>query len=469
MFLGSVGQDPYDYSSLVDDVSSWPQEELLKSDHRALLVNSDQHVAVLPQFQPHNATPSRSLASRGNGYVLAYHYSDQLTAGALNLLSLQCWTAGLGSQVKVVEPFIRNGSYWGVEASLLRNSTGVPRLRDIFDRMQWKMYAKRKQMSKLASWEEFLQGVPRRLILVGMACKKLDKNFQDFAVKLANGKGFRIVREVCTDGETVFSAARFQAYVYANYTPSDAVVLFSMWSGISETLSQPPLRYRIPISDMQRCERNSQIKKFMDSIPQSRRLVNNAKIYIERYLSSSSNDGLVPLKRLPGVGGENQGARESRDGYIAVMFRLEQLFVRRKLKSEADRLEGGRRCVNSILREVSAVKEHGPLRVFLAMDSGKYGSYKFRRKNDTIVHQLSQSLFNGLYPSGSMSYSDWEATFSSVADFITPGYIAMLQLSVAVRSSDLLLAGRGSFQSIAEREVKFQHASNARVHLIKGC
>ena len=132
--------------------------------------------------------------------------------------------------------------------------------------MQWKMYAKRK---KLASWEEFLQGAPRRLILVGMACKKLDKNFQDFA-ELANSKGFRIVREVCTDDETVFLAARFQAYVYANYTPSDTVVLFSMWSGISETLSQPPLRYRIPITDMQRCERNSQIKKFMDSIPQSR-------------------------------------------------------------------------------------------------------------------------------------------------------------------------------------------------------
>ena len=91
--------------------------------------------------------------------------------------------------------------------------------------------------------------------------------------------------------------------------------------------------------------------------------MNNAKIYIERYLSSSSNDGLVPLKRPPGVGGDNQGAHASRDGYIyiAVMFRLEQLFVRRKLKSEADRLEGGRRCVNSILREVTAVKEHGPL------------------------------------------------------------------------------------------------------------
>ena len=87
-------------------------------------------------------------------------------------------------------------------------------------------------------------------------------------------------------------------------------------------------------------------------------------------------------------------------------------------------------------------------------------------KNDTIVHQLSQDLFNGLYPSGSMSYSDWEASFASVADFVTPGYIAMLQLSVAVRSSDILLAGRGSFQSIAEREARIECQSTSNQRLL---
>lgn len=332
----------------------------------------------------------------------------------------------------------------------------------------WSLYAKRNQLSLLANWERFLLNAPRKMILVNMDCRKLNKKFQNFALKLSKVKGFRIVREVCTDNEMVFSAAQFQSHVYDNHRPSDTVVFFGMWSGISATLSLPPFFYRVPITGLQRCERDSNIKKFMDSIPQSKRIVENAKKYIKRYLSSSSDELVLwaNQSRWRQMG----PARDTNREYMAVMFRLEQLFMRRKLSTEADQLEGGRKCIKGILRAVSSIKGDRPtMKVFLAMDSGRYGSYKFRRKNHTVVHQLAHDLFSGLYPGDSMSYADWEDSFARIADFSTPGYVAMLQLGVAVRASELVLAGGGSFQSIAEREIRFQHQSYTRVHQIRNC
>ena len=40
------------------------------------------------------------------GYVMATHYSDQMTGSPPNLMSLQCWASILGPSVRVVEPFV---------------------------------------------------------------------------------------------------------------------------------------------------------------------------------------------------------------------------------------------------------------------------------------------------------------------------------------------------------------------------
>lgn len=72
------------------------------------------------------------IQGRKSGYVLAKDYSDQLTAGSVNILTLQCWASQLHDRVKVVEPFLRDGSYWGLQASQLHNAS-TPRLRDVFD------------------------------------------------------------------------------------------------------------------------------------------------------------------------------------------------------------------------------------------------------------------------------------------------------------------------------------------------
>lgn len=424
-------------SSLV--ISPWPFE--VKTTGSGSLVNSTSPRPV----ETFNVTPSHSQGRKlKSGFVLAMDYSDQLTAGSVNLLSLQCWASQLHDRVKVVEPFLRCGSYWGVEASHLRNASTL-RLRDIFNATGWRRYSTNRALSPLANWEDFLKTAPRKMVLAGLGRKALDKRFYDFALKFAKVRGFKIVRQVCTDSKIVFSAREFQSRIYGNFRPADTVVLFDTWSGISGTLPRPPLRYRLPINDLHWCERDSSIKKFMDSIPQSRRILGNGRRYIKRFLSHSSH------------------------GYIAVMFRLEQLFVGRKLITESDKLRGGSKCIESILKKVTAIKRKGLTQVFLAMDSGKYGSYKYRSKNRTVVHQLSHDLFRRLYDGGSMTFDSWEASFRSVADFLAPGYVAMLQLSVAVRATELLLAGGGSFQSVAEREIKFRHQSNARVHHIRDC
>ena len=54
-------------------------------------------------------------------------------------------------------------------------------------------------------------------------------------------------------------------------------------------------------------------------------------------------------------------------------------------------------------------------------------------------------------------------------DFSEPGFVAMLQLYVAMRAKIIILAGGGSFQSIAERATHHQQYSDARVHHVNDC
>ncbi len=479
---------------------SWKSELVIISN----LSRSPLGVAP-PVPHMHSTTPapppppvsSRSGRGSGSGYVLATHYEDQLTAGSVNLLSLQCWASSLrlgrsvktveqkspqshqlgnsveiveqpspqshqlgisvktvepplspqshrlGRSVKTVEPFICDGSHWGLEDSLSQDPV-TPRLRDVFDASRWSRYAKRHMLSPLVNWEEFLKKAPKNMIVVGRDCKNGSHN--NTASRFAKRYGFQIVRDVVIDCATMFSAAKFKSLIYGNYMPADAVVLFDYWPGIAKTLSPSFQKYRIPITDLERCVRGSEMKKFMDFVPQSRRIIENGRHYIERYLPSE-------------------------DGYIAVMFRLEQLFVRRQLRTETSQIRSGKRCIKSILQVVKRLRKTGPTGdVFLAMDTGKYGSQSFRKWNSTAPYKLSRDLFTGIYgEKSSTTFEVWEDSFSSVADFSTPGYVAMLQLNVAVRATELILVGGGSFQSIAAREIKYRHQSDARVHRIKEC
>ena len=370
----------------------------------------------------------------GYGYVMVAHYMDQITAGSVNLLSLQCWAASLRDKVFVVQPFVVEKSHFGLElSSRLRND---PTLADIFNSQAWRRFTDRMHFAPLVSWKEFLSKAPRRIISVELNCVRKHKVYGNTVAQFAQHNNFTVVRVACLTVNQSLSASEFRELVYERHQPHDVTVLFNHWSGISPSVP------RLPLSDLEKCERSASFKKFMDYIPLSQRIQRNGEKYIAKYLSSS-------------------------DGYIAVMLRLEQMFLKHKLSTADERLQRGTACIKSILKEVKRQRRQGLTSVFLAMDTGKYGSSSFRNSSVSTASQLSHHLLHAIYKD--ISFEDWEETFESVSELKVPGYVAMLQLHIAMRAEVLLLAGGGSFQSIAERVIVYRHHSDTRVKHIREC
>ena len=58
-----------------------------------------------------------------NSYILAVNFWDQQISGLRNLLSLQCWAAHLGQNVKVVEPFVIGSKFGALPLDGSRQTT----------------------------------------------------------------------------------------------------------------------------------------------------------------------------------------------------------------------------------------------------------------------------------------------------------------------------------------------------------
>ena len=360
-----------------------------------------------------------------SGYVLATRYTDQLTSGLKNVMSLQCWASSLNSRVKVVRPFLRDGSRYGFEPSMVSDISKEkgPSFFDIVDAKTWSHFTNSRRYSALASWEEFLNKAPKKIILVDHGCEKVTQSFLDYAMKFIENNGFEVLRRVCTSTRKKWiTSEEHKRLIYGSHKPNETVVLFRLWGGIISSLNMRMLREG-PISDLHSCELGHGHFSYYANIPPSRRIQQNGKKYIEKY--------------------------QLEKGYIAIMFRIERLFHYKKARSDADQIRVGKKCINSILNEVRKWKSHGFREIFLAMDTGKYGSSKYRRNNITTPNKLSTELFNRLYSSTSLSYSEWEESFDSVADFSEAGYIGAVQQYVAANAKVLLLAGGGTFQNRA--------------------
>ena len=445
--IETLGQSKLDSERVVNGRQECVRTRALSSqlpDHKAPEREARSVAGRKPKSKRRKVKKTSSLSHLqgqvGYGYVMVAHYMDQITAGSVNLLSLQCWVASLRDRVLVVQPFVVEKSHFGLElSSRLRND---PTLADIFNSQAWRRFTDRMDFAPLVSWKEFLSKAPRRIISVELNCARKHKVYiyGNTVTQFAQQINFTVVRVACLAVNQSLSASEFRELVYERHQPHEVTVLFNHWSGISQ---QPPLSVpRLPLSDLEKCERSASFKKFMDYIPLSQRIQRNGEQYIAKYLSSS-------------------------DGYIAVMLRLEQMFHKHKLSTADERLQRGTACIKSILKEVKRQRKQGLTSVFLAMDTGKYGSSSFRNNSVSTASQLSHHLLHTIYKD--ISFEDWEETFESVSELKVPGYVAMLQLHIAMRAEVLLLAGGGSFQSIAERGIVYRHHSDTRVKHIREC
>ena len=306
----------------------------------------------------------------GFGYVLATHYSDQLTSGGWNVVSLQCWARAISKHLKVVEPFVV-GSIFG-----LNLSGGEPmdmkqevRIRDIYSMENWEEQLKGDHFSSFENWETFLKSAPRNLITVGKQCEyeNCDDKFRSDVLLFAKKHKLNMTRYVHLKNE-FHTFDEFRDIIYGDHKPEQSVVIFRRWGGISNQLSV----YRISLSDSNNLK-CSGIGGNFSIFKTSSKIIEDSSRYWNQYMS-----------KVKGT------------GYISVMLRAERFVIRHKfraIKSEDIKLSLFKKCVDSIVNQVhNFQKLYNTSGVFLTADSRKSGSDGLRdRHNNGMIDNVVET------------------------------------------------------------------------------
>ena len=367
------------------------------------------------------------------GYVLALSYWDQQTSALRNLLGLQCWATKVN--LKVVEPFVV-GSDYGMQVVKQNNDSDEMevRFRDLFDIDQWNGQYHTK-LTPLVSWKSFLENAPRNIILVEIKYTDHPMKFPELPLDVACNKKrltqqflryfgshqFHLQRTVCLDFKKlgILTTSQFNAYLFGNFSTSSVSVVFTEWRGIATSVY-----HRIMLRDFV-CD--SRLGVALGLNP-SQKIFKHANQYIQRYLH----------------GGD----------YVAIALRLERMF------SPAGKVNVSA-CLNKTLGYLSRLKQRiHPANTFLSIDAGRFGSKGYKKKPlmaSTLTLQV-EKLIETLY-GNSTTIEDWEETFVNISRTSNPGYIALLQKTIATRAKCLLLVGGGTFQQHASMLYQRMHTS----------
>ena len=437
-----------DYTDVVDLIKNEHPSESPTS-HDLTPTEMSVTLTTTPKHTPLEGVHQKEISK--HGFILALQYLDQITGGTMNLLSLQCWAKsvtppGREYSVRVVEPFIQQGSRFGVSLMSKKRfqTENDILLRDLFDYLRWTAYTINKKYADLISWNKFLSSSPKQIIMVYSTCTNCsclsDNNLSSSKQVFLQDHNFKVVRTVCYHVGPVYEhkANEFRDLVYGPFSPTDVTVVFDTWGGI---IDQRNTLKRLILSDLPQC-----VRSINDGLmTPSAKVVADSEAYVKQYIHKSTDD-----------------RNSTSDVYIAVMFRMEYyaILLQRKGTSKYSQYKSMLRCIDNIASRVNHLKRtHRTQSVFLAMDYGKFGSVSFGRlleqENGKIiltkdeVDTASKRLYTMLFGNSS-SLRDWEESFDRVASVKSPGYVAMMQKTLASRATCLVLVGGGSFQKTTQ-------------------
>lgn len=392
-------------------------------------------------------------------YMLADDYWEQQSSGSRNLHLLQCWAGQLN--LSVLEPFMHDSSLRTHLTSLHpTNKQGQPELRfgDLFDLQAWNKDSRELGYAGLEPWEDFLTNSPKDIITVQFKYAYSDevranKNRlrqnplidlksryttgcpkgwpKEQQIQFLRSQDFRIVRDVCFNFEygDFLTSDEFFRHIYAHYAPGDVTVVFKQWrgtGGIGRVLVKESLCHNAFTQE---------------HIAPSRRLISDAQLYIQKYLSDRNNN------------------------YIAIMARLEKS----KITLRRDGIVGY--CLNKTISYLENLRADSGLNTtFLSIDIGKYGSNSFRNTGDkSDLSTEFKRFFTKLY-NGSVSISSWEHGFEEISRSVDAGYIALLQKAIVTRAKCVIFVGGGSFQKHALHLYQTLHPTQERcIRIVKEC
>ena len=387
------------------------------------------------------ASPSISPRS-GLGYVLAFSYSDQLTAAVVNVLSLMCLATKFGG-VRVVEPFVVNSNL-GVNGS--KSWTEQLKFRDIFDITLFEEHVSKKHFNQFIPYQTFIKDAPRKVLLVQYRYPCGDQTVWNMARDFSDMNGFELVGKVCLNygREKSFTIDMLENQIYSHFNKTEVVVLFEMYGGIVETRNKA---YRIAAKNTT-CGRYALDYEIVQPSPS---VFSDANAYMQRYLNGSST-------------------------YISLMIRLERILLFSKVQGVQNSTHYARQCLNNVLKKLRYIKTRtGITATFLAIDVGTYGSkgfHIFPAKGKAVLPPVEE-FFSALFDNKT-SLQEWEDTFTSVGlgQTKTSGYIAMMQKVVAVRGDVLILVGsraKSTFQTTSKGLYHKFHGKGEIIELNSKC
>ena len=372
----------------------------------------------------------------GNGYMFAVVYSDQGTGAFTNLMSIRCFAGKLGN-IRIVEPFVV-GSRLGINVS--KNWREEMKFSDIFDTGVANDNAKGKNFSEMVPFEEFLEDAPRKLLVVQHRCVPClipcgHPRGLEYGRTFADKHGFEVVGQVCLDykenGKTQLRDITKQ--IYNKYDKSELTVMFTRFGGLEKGGFSPDRVFRLFISGAPAACYRGHLNVFPVIRP-SKLVRQSADIYVERFLQTK---------------------------YISVMIRIEMVLGSPRKDTEEAR-KRTKTCLSNLARRLDGIRSKtGIGKIFVCLDIGKYGSDVLRQK--AVVDNLGpeyDSFLSRTVEDG-MTLFKLDATFTNATLIDNPGFVAMMQKTIAARGDALvLLPGNSNFQSSALELHQSMHKSN---------
>ena len=386
-----------------------------------------------------NQLPSQ-IQSR-NSYILALDFWDQQISGLRNLLSLQCWAAHLGQNVKVIEPFVIGSKFGALPLDGSRQRTPLT-FGGLYNKSIWNTetpkYSKAK-LAGLADWNTFVSSAQQSVVLVTMYYSDLPSS--DCSLSVLNKRthefiltfDMEVVHEVCINLKEVglVTTAKFDALVFGNLNISDTdlTVIISQWRGILNKDG-----WRVCLLDSP-CAQGLGFSHFALHLQPNKNVINDANTFIQLYYPS----------RL----------------FVGVMIRIEKVITSSGKGVSTGVLDIVKKCYVKILHEWSnLVKVTKINSTFLSMDYDMYGSsvfslHSFERLRANLSAEAEKVTHTVL--GRNMTVEKWDNILDTVASVDNPAYIALIQTTVAMKSRCIILAGGGLFQEHALQLYKRAH------------
>ena len=364
------------------------------------------------------------------GYAVGWDFYEAQTCAARNLVGLQHWATSLDFGVVerfVVQSYFKN-HYFGAENTL--------RLSDYFsiDYWNYKVVNTIPNGTPLVKWEDFINKAARQLVVVHimMGSKEPTKVYVNDEVKKGtcwrprNFKnttlskfGFYFVRQVCFKFNvgSPIPIDEFNKYILGPFKANSVSVIFTFVPGVN--------RARINILETQYHH------KFVDWLKPSKRVINDAKKYIDMFLDKS---------------------------YVAISLRTVKMAISLRSRHPADIKNASKIVLNKCIDEIAQILSSISGQHFMTIDAGRFGdpkalSYFTKSTATDMINKLIKVTYNNLW-----NQTVWENTFIKATGGISDsGYIASVQKEIVSHASSVIAAGGGSFQS----SMILQHSSQS--------